>query len=786
MALPVTAVFLVILSFFASCAAQQNCSEVQCELLPVGEDFASEFQFKASEMGVRMVYLNLMIGNDSYQPLELGNEFLPERWVWASSIGELMLSLSYDYDILSLGLLKSQVRMMNVQLKQQPNGCLKGLNSSCYNKVVGRVLLGNVTAAKNFRQDVVCVAEINDQMNVLEKIVEGNVEYRCCKVAKQGFTDAIKCEQPVECSTWYKAFYAVLNILTGFVAIYSPVLLLGLLDFLVNLRKEYKKEKEDKSRRTEEPWKRFLDAVGWQQTPNKIDDYEPLPGSTIENIAITEITSIGHKEKTSALPKKEDQLPVDDGSPFTFSRLLDMCNSGTEVFQGLVKFSFNIKLVILWYFVMPIFFLIEFALFETIKDEFSEEVDTKRKAHLVGILFFRVNITFGILVTLIVSYVLLPFFVIMMLKKEDFIEKGKPCPICDEKPPRYIGKEVWNHLEIIPKVIILVIPFVAKFPIIFWLGFQIFCTSWLSCYDDRLTRFSRLMSSCFALIVAGAGSVVTAVLTACVWILFLFSLIMVVIICTPQFTILIFVTQKGLKVPFYFFSFLIVAVTGGLIFAVLFQYPLTYPILFILFLMIYPIFLGLHSCRFIVRMFGYTIIGLTLNAEIASPVVTFIWLVTSYMYECLCNFQSLYKDIKQMIFQEWQEIIKELAEEVRPKSTNNTIPTEVFWYVCNESEVLPVWPEMFRMFGNVTVIFLSAFFALSIILFGTNKYQIPTVASTIAVFVCGKFPMLFLREMHKLNFIGWRKIERKEKVKESVREFFTKKYGFQRKRCATI
>lgn len=792
---PFPAVFLAVLSFFASCAAQQNCSKVQCELLPVG-DFASEFQFKSSEKGVRMVYLNLKIGNnDSYQPLELKGDFLPHRWVWASSIGELMLSLSYDYDVLSLGLLKNQVRKMSVRLKDEPNRCLAGLNSLCQNKVVGRVLLGNVTASngKNFRQDVVCVAEINDHLNLLQNFFEGDVEYLCCKVVKQGLTDSMQCEQRVERSNWFKAFYVVLNIVTVFLAIYSPALLLALPDFIFSLRKEYAKEKEDKRKETEQPWDRFLVAMGWQrrsqQTANKRRDYESLPGSTTGNIPRKDIISTGHKANKSAHLKKEDEIPVDDGSPFTFSRLFYMCKSGTEVFQGLVMFSFNIKLLILWYCVMPIFVYIELALFRTLKDEFSEEISTKSEANLVGKLLFLVDMSklSSNLAILIVSYVVFPFLVIMILKKGDFIEKEKSCPICLAKPPRYIDEEVWNHLKIIPEKTSLVFPIVAKFPIIHWLGFQIFFSNWMYSFycDYRFTRFERGFCSFFVLILTGVAIVITAALTACVWFLFLFFIIMILFMCTPQFTVLIFVAQKGLKVPKSFFSFLVIVGVGALT-TLLFKFPWTSPLLLVFFSIIYPLFLGFHACRFIVRMFGFTIIGLTLNAEIAAPLLTFILLVTSYMHECLCNLQSLYKDVKQMISQEWQESIKGLHEKIRPQSTNDTIPTEVFWYVCNESKVLPVWVEMLRLFSSIAVIFLCAFFALSAIFFGTYRYQIPTVASTVAVFVGGNIPMLFVREIHKLNLCGWKKIKRKEKIKKSVREFITKNYGSQRKRSATI
>ena len=103
-----TTILLPFLCFLVSSTAEQKCSE--CSLLPVGEDLSSEFQLKASEKGVKLVYLQVKItGNDSYGPLNVQDEFLPDWWIYARSISEPMWSiLHYDYDALSLGLLSEK------------------------------------------------------------------------------------------------------------------------------------------------------------------------------------------------------------------------------------------------------------------------------------------------------------------------------------------------------------------------------------------------------------------------------------------------------------------------------------------------------------------------------------------------------------------------------------------------------------------------------------------------------------------------------------------------------
>ena len=110
-----------------SAKSKQKCRKTQCLLLPVADDLlASEFRLKASKKAVRLVYINLVIGNASYDPLELPDELRPHRWIWANTTHEPMLSSPKDYDVLSAGRLNSKVRSMDVKLKDQPSGSHSG------------------------------------------------------------------------------------------------------------------------------------------------------------------------------------------------------------------------------------------------------------------------------------------------------------------------------------------------------------------------------------------------------------------------------------------------------------------------------------------------------------------------------------------------------------------------------------------------------------------------------------------------------------------------------------
>ncbi|XP_044165107.1 uncharacterized protein LOC122947422 [Acropora millepora] len=189
-------------------ARAENCSQTPCLLLPVGDDqVVSEFRLKSSEKGVRLVYINLVIGNASYDPLELPDVFLPHRWIWANTIHEPMLSLPEDYDILSAGLLNYQVRSIEVKLEDHPSGCLAKLNSTCQNLAVGRMLLENVTSSisgdiLHKKTPVVCVAVINT--TTTDAFSQRDMDYLCCEVHKEASNGrtGIRCKEEIDVGDW--------------------------------------------------------------------------------------------------------------------------------------------------------------------------------------------------------------------------------------------------------------------------------------------------------------------------------------------------------------------------------------------------------------------------------------------------------------------------------------------------------------------------------------------------------------------------------------------------------
>ena len=288
------------------------------------------------------------MGNESYRPLELQDEFLPEKWVWASSITEPMLSFPFDYDILSLGILNFQVRSMTVQLQDKPAGCLSGLNSSYQNMVVGRALLDNVTQV-HFSElsggptAVVCVAMI-----MAEKVEEMSlawawIEYHCCSRLN---ATQINCDLPVSIKNtlgrgWFDQLELYFSLIFN---LYWPALLLAIPDCVFNLR--YECDREDRINN-------HMINNGRDESSQTRNGYE-------------QITDQNEEE---GRPLEGEQIPVDDSSPISLSSFAEGC---VQQLSDL-RLSFNVKLALLECFILPFVFYLHEGIYFALKQNYLKE-----------------------------------------------------------------------------------------------------------------------------------------------------------------------------------------------------------------------------------------------------------------------------------------------------------------------------------------------------------------------------------------------------------------------------
>ena len=747
----------------STAAAVQNCSLVNCKVLPVGENIASEFRLKASEKGVRMIYLNLKIGNNSYSPLELQDEFKPDRWVWARSNKEPMLSLPYDYDILSLGLLNYQVRSMTVPLRDEPSGCLAGLNSTCQNMAVGRTLLDNVTS-EGGNTGVVCVAVIGEIER--EYSDTWSIKYHCCRLN----ASSINCDVPVEGSNWYQAIGNFLLFLAVVLTLYFPALPLLLPDYIFNLQYECKREGN-----TDE------------LTIHARNGYEVIP----------EIHDV--KEDRQKSSQVLDEIPVDDASPVTCSTALLGCVQELPD----VKMSFNLKLAVLLFCIFPFGLYVNVGLFFVLKEKYFDEILRKAPPGTK----FELEVFFTIFILppngpftyfLAALSTLTCLIAVLFLRPTDlFLNQDFKCwqckfakclfclpitaenrdsrckfakclfslPITAENEDSVsIGDNMLHHLNIIQKVAyLLMVRFLNQYKS----GLQKLGNISTCCLrvNHNGSRIRRALLTLWILF----SSLVTLFLASLVWAVivsfsFSVSLLINLVFFSPVSTLFMICSRI---ITFKIIKFIRAHITSKL--SIFLWGPLTLFALVCNFLIPVAFYCEVFMlCSFFVGILGFTIMGLVLNVETVTPYAAFFVVVVTNIYFCYANLQKNYMEIKGFILKYWQQ-----EKQATLNSEHSTIPAKLFWFVSDK--VFPVKTKICLMLGEVAVIVTFLFLTISSIIFFKNEYEISTLVSTIAVFLSGAIPSLFFKGLTKgKRFTGWRKIKLKEKIEAVVKEYVKK------------
>lgn len=370
------------------------------------------------------------------------------------------------------------------------------------------------------------------------------------------------------------------------------------------------------------------------------------------------------------------------------------------------------------------------------------------------------------------------------------IDEGK-----EERCTVYIGDEVRLLFKLSKLLLLCILP-LGKVPMRVYRTITNFCDR---CKRTGARRSVRLFWVLLALILSICAVICSIITAAICLLLILYLSTIVVVVFSPYFMIVGYLGYKLIRRRRHHF-------TLSLIFTciILFGSAMTFisqgetllgafnPLVLMAFAISGPFFLSLSSSRFVIKMCGYTIMGLIYNAEIAAPIAVFFVTLVSYLRDRYFDSKIKCKRVKEIISQEWQQRIKvsletgKLKKTEKPKVVSDAIPKKLFWYVCDgvKYQVFPLESEALRLLRDVAVIFFTAFLALCAIFFSTNSYKISTVASTIAVFVSAKIPMVLLREND--NFNGWEKIKTKRIIGDSVKTYIDRKVWLKPDKEAVI
>lgn len=610
-----------------------------------------------------------------------------------------MLSLSYDYDVLSLGLLKNQARSMEVHLKEVQSGCLANVNSSCQDIAIANALTmdltRNATSSEGVvREDVVCFRILQE----LSFGIGGGFKYQCCAAGKHGNDNkAVHCDLDIQESKWLAVFNAILAVVVGAVFLYWPLLLLAIPD-------SFFKEDHESCETSDLEDQIALDSL-----------------KTRRAVTSEEGTCYDHEQSSQIRNSAFKRIPIDDLSPITLAMMVRNC---VKILPTLSHGS-NVKLFFIWYCVIPIFFYIKIVLYFIIKSSYFNDVSKKL---LFQVADFYLNV-FSLDRPLVYVLFILPYFIIPGVLISCWRpEKGTSSSHIT--PPKEILQQVKAVPQIIPQKLLNLLK-----------AFLTICRKG-KLHDTNVHSQHSLCGHVICVLWTVVSTLFFAPVVALLAFLVILSASVTCIIKYSPYFCLMKVTFRYIhKRPVY----------RGILFLTLVYSSVSAYIL------------AVFSCQFVVRMFGFIIMGLTLNAEVTIPYVTFVFVVWRNIHFCFNNLQNRYKQIKEMISEQWKELTGQ----------EETIPTDLFWFVCNTSKVLPFANELCRMLWNVIAILVFLVIALSaIFLFNVVLYDSSAIVSTIAVFVTGRLSEVFFSHVTTgYSFSGWERLRKKEMIRSAVVEF---------------
>ena len=703
--------------------------DVDCRLLPTDKDISTEFRLQASGKRVKMVYLNLKIGNGSYHPLELADEFLPERWVWAKSIKEHMLSLPDNYDVLSLGLLKYQVTSLDVHLEDKPTGCVASLNSSRQNMAIGKMLLEYVTVEKkNFsdlRSQVVCVETIKD----LKVAGYKYFEYQCCRISSDNLeSHQVLCDQTVSESHWAELLDTILALIGIFLVLFFPAFPLALPDYIFSLQRECDKAVD----RLTEDTGRHADRL--HRTRN---GYVELNQDDEEDNGIAE----------------------DDATPLTISTLL------FQVVQRLPdsRFSFNLKLAFMLVFLCPLPIYVQLGLTLAINKRHMDE--TLRKKVDRGLYNSDPFIAVSICVYL---------FPVLFLRPEDLFLSNqitRHC-LCGKASKLLgfslldierssVGDEIRVHLNLLKYGVYNLVSIFTNW---FLRKLKTLFSTFTCSITMSKRKVSRMRSAlCVVWVIVSFFLILLLAIFSGVFFIFLCLVMQVcfLLFFSPFITLFLILSSKKwhrqtrVFGEFHVLNRVIAVIT---IVCLLMCFSVT---------VLCTTTLLTSSCIFFTNTVAYTTMGFTLNADNVTPYAAFVLVIITNIYLCYANFQNRYKEVKGMI----STCLWELHKNTGSFYSNDTIPTKLYWFVC--SIVLPVKSEICRMLRNMALILIFLFLVVYSIAFYGSENNVSATFSVIAVVLTGVLPALLLKLLTEgKSFKGLERVSLERKIHSAVEQFY--------------
>ena len=661
---------LVFQLFFVSnlLVVARSCSKNQC--LAFGKDVTKEFQLSLAKEGLRIIYFKLNLAfSDTYNSVH-PDRIMASRWTWAPSNREPLLSLSYDYDVLSLSLLNNQAKVLILQFNSMQRQCLQALNLTCQDMEIARALLDATNTSPNktsnvMANGVVCYRILRDHWFG----IGSHFKYQCCKenMDKGNKNSKINCNVPVIESRWLAVFNAILAILVGVAFLYWPWI--------------------------------------FRMLPNLFLSDENLcdPNNELESGTLRMVSANSGNSYDNSIPSDDNSIPSDDYSPITLRTFFQ------KIANRYLKnrLELRLKLFLIWFGFIPILFYIKLLLYFMIKGINFNETSQKLLFQVADFYLFVFDMKRPLVyVFFVIPFLIVPYLAIFLsptqISFRSIIEATYKSTQKIEQNWANIGEisfKFFNSILGLGKIEIFSSSNCVK-----KLYFSLYCLLYMLLF----------FPICLVAVV-----------------MFLNALVLSLAIFSPYFVFLCKLLRSSKFSTQHRIFFIYSSVSATI--------------------------LVTFSCQFAVRMVGFVIMGIILNAEFVLPYMTFAFVIAKNVHLCFRNTQIKYKNFKTIVAEESQE-------------KGDTIPEKLFMFVSEE--VLPISNEIFLLFCKILAIVVFLSIALTAILLFKVTYGASVIVSTISVFISGEFSeRIFAGITQESCFDGWEKIRLKEKINKAIQEY---------------
>ena len=593
---------------------------------------------------------------------------------------------------------------------------------------IGKMLLEYVTVktknSSDLQSQVVCVGGI--------KVIKGedskHLKYPCCRISPNNLeSHQVLCDQTVSKSHWAELLDTILILIAFFLVLFFPAFPLALPDYIFSLQRECDKA-----------------------------EYRPTE-DTGRHADRLHHTRNGYVEINQD-DEEDDGIAVDDATPLTISTLL------FQVVQRLPdsRFSFNLKLAFMLVFLCPLPIYVQLGLTSAMNkrhmDETLREKIDRRSFNTVLFIAYSICVSFS-------CFFLRPKDLLLsnQITRRCLcgrLSKLLRFPLLDIERSS-VRDEIRVHLNLLKYGVYNLVPIFTNWYLrrLNTLFNTFTCSTTMSNH-----KISRMRSAlCAAWVIFSFFLTLLLAIFGEVFFIFLCLVMQVcfLVIFSPFYTLaFIFSSKTWRRVTRAFGEYRVLNRVIG-VFTMLVLVMCSYEIL------LFTITLLTSSCRFFTNTVACTIVGITLNEINVTPYVAFVLVIITNIYLCYANFQNRYKEVKGMI----STCLWELHKNTGSFHSNVTIPTRLYWFVCNI--VLPVKSEICRMLRNMVLILIFLFLVVYSIAFYGSENNVSATFSVIAVVLTGVLPALLLKLLTEGKlFKGLERVSLERKIHSAVEQFY--------------